>query len=838
MKWLHSFRNALTLHFILVATLPMLFFGLLVGYLWERHLDEMATATNLRLAHEVRSDTEFFLVEARRELEQVAAILEKSGIVQAGQVDRFLASIAGNSLSFESLLVVDRNGKVMHAGLAEDGKEQFRDFLGIDLGHHELLVDGPLETPRWSTTFLSLVSGRATVTLGIPLPQGALLGNVSLKNLSDNISRLMMTSEHIALAIVGLDKTVIVSNRPQEVFQQVSFGNHPEVVRALNGNEGTSEDIHGDVRYIESVLSVPETGWAVWVAQNLEYVKAPAASLRQTLILFMLITAAVAVATAVRKSRMLMRPLQGLLQSVVRIGKGNYQVTTTESRYHEIDELAAGVREMAEAIDVREDHLRESEERFRLLFSLNPDATLLVRADSGVIVDVNEVFLRESGYAREDVLGRTTLEIGVWRDKAQRDEFFATIREKKTISNILIPLSGIVAAEEGLLSATLVEIGGESFILSMVRDISEVRRTERQLRRLSEEFRALLEGIPDQILLVDRDYRVIWRNHTDSEKVSDHFQLCHRLFYQRDTPCDNCPVAAALTSGSIEEGEMTTADGRHLQLRAIPIATGDDPVEKVIMISQEVTEKVRLQQQQMHNRQLAALGELAAGVAHEINNPVNGIINYAQLLKNRFSDNEQILGLSERVIKEGNRIASIVRELLYFAREGGDEVHTTTWRQVVEESLLLVGNQLRREHVHLDVEFPAELPEISSISTQLQQVILNLISNARHALSERYPGEDDLKRLRIVGSPADAGRVRLDITDLGSGIPPSQLDKVLQPFFTTKAAGVGTGLGLSICHEIIKRHGGTLEIFSEVGKYTRVSIVLPAASAAVAIKND
>jgi len=829
MNWLSSLRSALTLNFILVASLPMLFFGLLVDTLWVKHLDGLGTEINSRLAHEVRSDTEFFLTEARRELEQVARVLEAPGIVQPVNVDRFLKSMAENSLSFESLLLLDRSGRVIHVGLAQDQKGLFRDFIGIDLGQHELFADGPFEAPRWSSTFLSLVSGRATVTLGLPLPQGALFGNVSLENLSSNLSRLMRSNEHMAMAIVGLDRTVIVSNRPQEVFQQVNFGHHPEVVRALEGEEGTSTDIHGEVEYIESALTVPETGWVVWVAQDFEHVKAPSTTLRRTLILFMLITIAVATASAVRKARMLMRPLQGLLDRVVEIGSGSYQAEPLSSRYAELETLAAGVQEMAAAIEVREESLRESEERFRLLFSLNPDATVLAHLDSGVIVDVNEAFLRATGYTREAVLGRTTLELEVYADPSQRDVFFAAMRDKGIVSNMLVRLKGF-DAEEGLVSAKRVEIGGKNYILSMIRDVSEIRRTERQLRRLSEEFRALLEGIPDQILLVDRDYRVIWRNHASEEKVSDHFQFCHRLFYQLEAPCENCPVRVALESGGIEEGEMTTDAGRHLQLRAIPIAADGGTVEKVIMIVQDVTEKTRLQQQQQHNRQLAALGELAAGVAHEINNPVNGIINYAQLLMNRSGGNEQMTGLGERIIKEGNRIASIVRELLYFARDGGDEVHTTSWRQVVEESLLLVGHQLRRDHVHLDIELPEDLPQITSISTQLQQVILNLISNARHALNEKYPGEDEHKCLHLVGARSGDARVRLDVTDLGPGIPPSHLEKVLQPFFTTKPAGVGTGLGLSICHEIIKRHGGTLEIFSEAGKYTRVSIVLPVAS--------
>jgi len=1127
MKWFRSLKHALTANFILLACLPVMLFGGFIHYLWGEHLQRMAKDTNLRLAHEVRSDAEFFLVEARRELKQISTVLDRSDMLPEEKIDDYLGAVTQNSLSFEAVLLLDSSWKVTHLGLSEEHHERYRDFINIDMSKHELLAAGPLDKPRWSSTFLSLVSGNPTVTLGVPLSRGVLIGNVSLKNLSATITRLVQTVDHASLAILGSDKNVIVSNRQEEVYEQVNFGFHPEVLRALGGEDGTQQDTHGGVLYLESVVVVPETSWVVWVGQDLEKVMAPASALSATLLIFMGGTLLVALMAAVRKANLLMQPLQALLERTIEVGSGVVHGPLPESRYREIDILAAGMQEMFEAISEREISLRDSEERFRLVFSLSPDATCLTRFSDGRVVDVNEAFLLEYGQGRDEVLGKDVGKLRLWGDPRQWNTLQERLRLRRKVINREVDLRTVSGNKIALASATMLDISGESYVLVMLRDISEIREaearlrssesryrtvvesieeglmvfdqegfmttcnaaaeqflgpreeylgssylewgaravhadgshwsrrevpvarslsrgevvrnavmgisreggtqvwfevnssplrgadhrqisgavvtmvdvterklreelldniargiasqtgtpffdsltqhlakaldadfvlvseihpdkpgffrsisvtspwggtenieyaqqgtpcfealneetcvyasavqekfpddhllvemgvhayvgralhseqgepigliavmyqrpigevvvveqllqifaaraeaelvrrqsvealriSEKQLRRLSSEFEALLEGIPDQILLVDRDYRLIWGNHIPSGTFGENLGYCHQVFYERNDPCENCPVSRAFESGKVEESDFTDDEGRCFTMRAVPILPAEGRVEKVIQMVQDVTEKVRLQQQQQHTGQLAALGELAAGVAHEINNPVNGIINYAQLIQNRFGENESLHGLTERVIREGNRIATIVGELLYFAREGGDEVRITTWQEIVDEALLLVGNQLRKDHVQLDIDIDPELPKVQSIATQLQQVVLNLFSNARHALNEKYGEFDENKRVQIVGRRRTDDLVELEITDFGSGIPETDLNKVLQPFYTTKPAGIGTGLGLSICHEIIKRHSGSVELASEVGKFTRVTILLPGVSA-------
>lgn len=247
-------------------------------------------------------------------------------------------------------------------------------------------------------------------------------------------------------------------------------------------------------------------------------------------------------------------------------------------------------------------------------------------------------------------------------------------------------------------------------------------------------------------------------------------------------------------------------------------------------LEQEIEEKTALQKETVRSAQLASLGELAAGVAHEINNPVNSIMNYAQLLIDECSANITETMYAGQIIKEGDRIALIVRSLLSFARMGGGEdKRAVSVSAALSETLSLSGSQLRKEGINVSVNVPCDLPDIIAYQQHIEQVFLNLISNARHALNEKYPSVNDDKVLEI-SAEGMGSFVRITFCDHGPGIPEAIIGKVTNPFFTTKPAGMGTGLGLSISYGIIADHNGRFNIESVYGQYTKVVIDLPCAA--------
>ena len=228
---------------------------------------------------------------------------------------------------------------------------------------------------------------------------------------------------------------------------------------------------------------------------------------------------------------------------------------------------------------------------------------------------------------------------------------------------------------------------------------------------------------------------------------------------------------------------------------------------------------------------LRALGELAAGVAHEINNPINGIINYAQILVNKTRKEDPLNAIASRIIGEGDRIAGIVASLLSFSRREGEKKCLVSIRDLLKEALILTDAQLRKDGIVTSVKVDDNLLPVTAIGQEIEQVFLNIINNSRYALNERFSHGEDLKRLDIdvtVVSREEGSVVRICFTDYGIGIPADQLDKVVNPFFSTKPKGKGTGLGLTISHRIIENHEGTLIIDSIVDDYTRVKVELPA----------
>jgi PAS domain S-box-containing protein len=239
--------------------------------------------------------------------------------------------------------------------------------------------------------------------------------------------------------------------------------------------------------------------------------------------------------------------------------------------------------------------------------------------------------------------------------------------------------------------------------------------------------------------------------------------------------------------------------------------------------------KQALEAQLLQSQKLESIGTLASGVAHEINNPLMGMINYAELINSRTKD-DTLKEFSAGIIEEGDRVAKIVRNLLSFARQDKESHSPAQIKDIIDASLSLIGSVLRKDQITLTVDISEGLPSVKCRSQQIQQVIINLLTNARDALNERYPDYDENKIVKISAKPYEKDRVewiRTTVEDHGAGIPDDVAERIFEPFFTTKPRDVGTGLGLSVSYGLIKDHHGELSVEIEPGKFTRFHIDLP-----------
>ncbi len=362
---------------------------------------------------------------------------------------------------------------------------------------------------------------------------------------------------------------------------------------------------------------------------------------------------------------------------------------------------------------------------------------------------------------------------------------------------------------------------------------AELNESERKFRKLSQEFQTLIDAISDTLILLSPEMEVLWTNAGNTlglhATVPDAIgQFCHKLLHDRFAPSEDCPIRRCFDTAE-KEVAVVTHNGAVLEMRAFPIKEAER-VSSVLLLVSDITDKMAMQAEAMHAAHMASLGELAAGVAHEINNPVTGIINYGQILINECSPQSMEKDIGERIVKEGERIGRIVKTLLSFAHHGREKKKPTHVPAILEESIILTQAQIRKEGIDLRIDLPDDLPEVDANFQLIQQGFINIINNARYALNEKYPGRQKNKRLDITGERvtiSDRPYVRIVFHDQGVGISAHELSMLTKPFFSTKPLGKGTGLGLNITQKIIADHGGHLSFESTKGEFTRVIIDLP-----------
>ena len=367
-------------------------------------------------------------------------------------------------------------------------------------------------------------------------------------------------------------------------------------------------------------------------------------------------------------------------------------------------------------------------------------------------------------------------------------------------------------------------------IVESFKDVTELVRVQEELRTERDRLRDILFHRFEGVGIIRRDHTIEYQNSTLVDEIGDCVgSPCYTAFCGRDEPCTPCPMEEAIATGRPQQCEMDAAGGRTFEhtYTSFRDANGE---EKVLILLRDITERKASRAAVIRSEQLAALGELAAGVAHEINNPINGIINYAQLFQDGEWSQEEVRSVTSKIVAEGNRVANIVEALLSFARRESSLKVPTMTRDLLEDTLTLMGAQIRKDSIQLDVHIDKDLPPISCVPQEIQQVLLNILSNSRYALNQRYPGADPGKRIEIraIVEPGGVSReVQITVRDHGTGIPANDLRMVMNPFFSTKPKGQGTGLGLSISHETVRQHGGRLLIESRIGEYTDVSVILP-----------
>lgn len=351
-----------------------------------------------------------------------------------------------------------------------------------------------------------------------------------------------------------------------------------------------------------------------------------------------------------------------------------------------------------------------------------------------------------------------------------------------------------------------------------------IRMRQQDLLESRNTLQALIDGIPHPIYTINDQWQLVAVNKSKADELGATSealvgQVCYQSFFERQTPCEHCVAAHTLTHKQAQNWSVSWFGPdrlpREWEIDAYPIPSRQASSARAVIVWQDRTEERRLENSLMQAGKLAAIGQLAAGVAHEINNPLTAVNANAQMLKMVIPPEDENYEAVDLIARAGERAAKVVRGLLDFARQDNYEFVNGSVNDSICQALDLVKYQLQSGQIEVHKHFDETLPTAVASWEHLKSVWLNLLLNARDALE----GQARARRIDVTTQLSPDGRmVQVLIHDNGKGISPAEAEHIFEPFYTTKDPGKGTGLGLATCHRIIEQHGGDISVVSTPDK--------------------
>jgi PAS domain S-box-containing protein len=497
-----------------------------------------------------------------------------------------------------------------------------------------------------------------------------------------------------------------------------------------------------------------------------------------------------------------------------------------------------------------ENEIWQSEERFRIAQEISPDGfTILhpVRNETGQIIDFlfvyeNQAIARINQTDPQQIIGKRLLDLFPSHSGTSIYEAYvrvANTEESQIIEDVYV---GEVISRPTWLRMVIVSMGEDIAILAQ--DITERKQAYQEQLFWQDLLKYIIENDLSSIVVMDKnmnymfaskkylkdfrvnDTQVVGMNHyTHFPNMPEIFKAVHRKVLSGETV-------------QSEEEVFHHADGSFDYTRYLlrPWYQMNGEVGGIVMYLEIITERKTREQKNIHEmikyrqqQKLESIGTLASGVAHEINNPIMGIINYAQLILDE-NIGLTINGYANEIMAEGLRISEIANNLLFYSRQQKQEHSLANINDIIHRTLNLINSMLKKDRIDVHLNLLEDLPQLKCRSQQIQQILMNLLTNARDALNDKYPNSNSDKAIYLSNHLFNEGGrrwIRVIVEDRGNGIPQNIQEKIFDPFFTTKPRDVGTGLGLPISYGIARDHHGRLHFETETGHFTRFLLELP-----------
>jgi len=474
----------------------------------------------------------------------------------------------------------------------------------------------------------------------------------------------------------------------------------------------------------------------------------------------------------------------------------------------------------------KREQLTISEDKYQGLFENANDGIIILRDPQFIIADLNREAVQLTGYEKEELIQRGFIDLFGPIEKEKALSFFEEVLKDGEVRTDSFSLfSKDRTPVEVDLSIKRVDFGDEFFYQVIFRDLTEQRKLEKKIRESKRNLEAIFDGIQNRLSIQTPDYQIFRVNRAVIEKYHTTYQeligkKCYEAYYQRSSPCEKCPVAVTVktkqpTSSIMKISEEETT----LRTSSYPILDEKGHLVSIIEYIEDITEEQRLQEQLIQSEKLAGVGVLASGVAHEINNPLTGVIGMAEVAMEE-ENLPEIKGYLKDILNCGMRISEIVKGLRTYSRSAKQgEQSLVDINEVLEESLKMVRLATKTTSIEVVKNFQS-VDKIEANAGELQQVFTNLLTNAFQAMNEKG-GALTLSTRSLKDT------VEIKVSDNGKGISQKNINKIFDPFFTTKKIGEGTGLGLNIVYRIITKYEGTIDVESKEGIGTTFTIKFP-----------
>ncbi len=498
--------------------------------------------------------------------------------------------------------------------------------------------------------------------------------------------------------------------------------------------------------------------------------------------------------------------------------------------------LDRAMRYAVERADI-ERKLRQNEELYRLTLNSISDAVFMTRED-GTFTFVCDNFGLSFGWTADEAMETGSLHalLGNQADNCPVPE------PDKPVSNHSWTIQDKYGNEKALLiNAQCVDIQGASYLYAC-RDITEKRHSQEALEKSEAKFRTMIDNLNVGVVLMDTDLAVLeanrtihtWFPDTDFQKAP----TCHQIFgLDMDEECIDCPARAAIEDGRTQETihKLEISDGRQITCRMAvsPVRDKDDRIHQLILTLEDITERIRMEDEIRQTHKMEAVGQLAGGIAHDFNNMLTVIMGGTEFAELNYKRGEDITANLQEIRHAAKRSAELTRQLLAFGRRQHLQRREVNLNEHIEEAL----NMIRRtipENVKLTHVPNSDLPTVLADPGQINQVLLNLCINARDAMPEGgeisiscNPVSLDTTLASQLEELPPGDYVLLSIRDNGCGMTTDTMEHIFEPFFTTKEPGEGTGMGLATVYGIVRQHRGTVTVKSELNQGTIFRIYLP-----------